>query len=112
MRGTTAAISSALAHIISLGIGSAIMGAASDYFTARAYTAAGGIGSFSEHCISDRALAVQDLCEKASGTGLRFGMMAAAVFLVWASVHFFLASRTIRGRFGEAAGNADQPAAA
>ena len=111
MRGTTAAISSALAHVISLGIGSALMGAASDYFTARAYTAASGVGRFGDHCIGERALAVQDLCEKASGTGLRFGMMAAAVFLVWASVHFFLASRTIRNRFGEA-GITEQSSAA
>lgn len=110
MRGTTAAISSALAHIISLGFGSALMGAASDYFTARAYTAAGGIGSFNDQCVGERAIAVQELCEKASGSGLRLGMMAAAIFLIWAAVHFFLASRTIRGRFGEA-GAADQPTA-
>ncbi len=87
------------------------MGAASDYFTAKAYTAAGGVGRFADHCIGDRALAVQDLCEKASGTGLRFGMIAATIFLIWASVHFFLASRTIRNRFGEAGIN-EQPAAA
>ena len=102
MRGTTAAISSALAHVISLGFGTAITGVASDYFTSRAFTAAGGTGVFSEQCSGTPVQALVEICTKASGTGLRYGMIAVAVFLIWASVHFFFASRKIRERFGEA----------
>ncbi|MDB5685708.1 MAG: hypothetical protein JWR77_297 [Rhizorhabdus sp.] len=100
MRGTTAAISSALAHIISLGFGAAITGFASDYFGARAFHAAGGVGDYTLACVLHPTPALADICTAASGTGLRYGLMTIAVFLLWASFHFFLASRTLRTRFG------------
>ncbi|MDI1294984.1 MAG: MFS transporter, partial [bacterium] len=100
MRGTTAAISSALAHIISLGFGAAITGFASDYFGARAFHAAGGIGDYATSCISRPGTTLSDMCAQASASGLRYGLISISVFLVWASLHFFFASRSIRSRFG------------
>ena len=111
MRGTTAAISSALAHIISLGFGAVITGYASDHFAARAFHAAGGVGDHASQCGSRPAAALAEICAAASGNGLRYGMMAIAVFLLWASLHFFLASRSIRTTFGTAPDTAaDAPA--
>jgi len=100
MRGTTAAISSALAHIISLGFGAVITGFASDYFAARAFHAAGGLGDYATQCGSRPIESLSQICTSASGHGLRYGMIAIAIFLLWAAFHFFLASRTIRKTFG------------
>lgn len=100
MRGTTAAISSAVAHIISLGFGSAITGFASDYFGERAFRATGGTGDYTQACVTGPTPALADICAAASATGLRYGLISIAVFLLWASLHFYFASRTIRTRFG------------
>lgn len=101
MRGTTAALSSALAHVISLGFGMAFTGFASDFFAARAFASGGGTGEYKVQCLRGGGTDVATLCAEASASGLRLGLIAIAVFLVWASFHLFMASRTIESRFGK-----------
>jgi hypothetical protein len=96
MRGTTAAISSAVGHVIALGFGATLTGFASDFFASRAYErAVGGLGAGYSHACSGQGAALSATCLAASGAGLRDAMMVTSVFLLWGAIHLLLASRSL-----------------
>lgn len=91
MRGTTAAISSALIHIVSLGMGATLTGFMSDYFANQAFTA----GDYAQ-CANGGGEVLAEMCKSASALGLKHSLMAISVFLLWSSTHFYLSGRTLK----------------
>ena len=83
-----------------LGRGDALERWQRDYFGERAFRATGGTGDYTQACVTGPTPALADICAAASASGLRYGLISIAVFLLWASLHFYFASRTIRTRFG------------
>jgi predicted MFS family arabinose efflux permease len=96
MRGTTAALHSALSNIISLGLGATLTGLASDFFANRAFAAAGGVGQYAASCSPRPAATVAEICASASATGVRHALIAISIFLLWGALHFLLAARSLK----------------
>jgi hypothetical protein len=70
---------------------------ASDHFATRAFAS----GDFIASCPGGRApagaaAALDTACQAASTHGLRLALLCSLVFFVWASVHYLLASRTLK----------------
>lgn len=83
--------------LLGTGLGPTLLGVASDLFADRSYAA----GAFAASCPGGRApegaeAALDAACRAASTQGLRMALLCATVFLLWAAVHFLLASRTLK----------------
>jgi predicted MFS family arabinose efflux permease len=97
MRATATALVWLVMGLIGTGFGPTLMGFASDYFATNSFEA----GNFIHSCPGGRApagaqAALDAACRAASTQGLRMAMACGTVFFLWSSVHFLLASRTVR----------------
>ncbi|ALR20383.1 spinster family MFS transporter [Sphingobium baderi] len=102
MRGTTAALNGAMSHVISLGLGSLLIGLVSDHFTRLSFAMATGGRDYAQ-CGTGSQPALATLCQQSSGQGLRWSLMALSAFLLWGSIHFLIASRSLRRDYGHGA---------
>jgi MFS family permease len=83
--------------LVGIGLGPTTVGVISDLAAGRSF----GAGSFVAQCPGGAARpgAGSDLanaCAAASAHGIQFAMAAVAVLLLWGSLHYFLAARTLR----------------
>src|SRR3546814_9172656 len=96
MRGTTAALNGALSHLISLGLGAALIGLASDWLTRLGFFRATEGGHYRVLCGPSMSGRLETICIQSSGQGLRWSLMVVSMFLISGSLHFLIASRPIR----------------
>jgi MFS family permease len=97
MRATAASILFLMMNMIGLGIGPSIVGAASDFFSRRAFQ--GGV--YESMCPHGRAATasthlVAQACQSASGTGLKYALVLCGAICLWAAIHFALAGIAIK----------------
>jgi predicted MFS family arabinose efflux permease len=92
MRASAAALMFILINIFGQGLGPTAMGAASD-FLARRVLAPGGDLTV---CGDSAPAFVAQACRTPQVSGLQAAILAMTVFVLWGSVHFLLAARTIR----------------
>ncbi|HLY57921.1 MAG TPA: MFS transporter [Stellaceae bacterium] len=93
-RASASYIFAFLLAAIGAGFGPTLVGLCSDYFARTSFTA----GDFHGLCPA-AAGASPDLaaaCADASAIGLRDALIVSAALFVWASLHFYLAARTVR----------------
>jgi predicted MFS family arabinose efflux permease len=81
MRATISSVVYLIGNLLGFGLGSQIIGLLSDFLSARA-----------------------------GAESLRYGMLIAAVFSLWAGLHYFLAARTVRQDLAAAAALSHVPA--
>ncbi len=96
MRATASAIVLLIMNLIGLGFGPLVVGILSDTFASQVFTG----DSFLTSCPGGRPAsgatgAIAAACRTASFTGLKYALLIAVLFYVWAGVHFLLASRTL-----------------
>ncbi len=96
MRATASAILLLLMNFIGLGLGPTLVGALSDVFASHVFAG----GSFIASCPGGVASAAAGgaahaACRLASFTGVKYGMMIAVLFYLWAALHYVLAARTL-----------------
>src|SRR3546814_14987449 len=96
MRGTTAALTGALSHLISLGLGAALIGLASDWLTRLSFFRATEGGNYRVLCGPSMSGRLETICIQSSGQGLRWSLLVLSIFLIWGSLHFLIASRSLR----------------
>jgi MFS family permease len=91
MRATGAAILTLGLGLVSIGMGPALVGLASDLFAAMRF---GG----SDYAIACRAggAGTSPLCAEAAARGLRDALMAGSLIYIWSAGHFLLATRAMR----------------
>jgi MFS family permease len=92
MRATAASIMFLMMNLIGLGIGPSVVGAASDFFSRRAFQGS----SYEFMCPHGRAAAasthlVAQACQSASATGLKYALVLCGFICFWAAIHFALA---------------------
>jgi predicted MFS family arabinose efflux permease len=97
MRAMATALVWLVMGLLGAGLGPTLMGFASDFFAARSFAP----GAFIATCPGGRAppgsaAALDEACRLASTQGLRMAMVCGTVFFLWASLHFLLASRTVK----------------
>lgn len=92
MRASSAFVIAVMVSLIGTGIGPTITGILSDFYASRAFDQ----GSFPAVCLG--ALQAQQFavtCEAASSSGLRHALLTLPLLAGLASVHFWLASRSL-----------------
>jgi hypothetical protein len=82
---------------VGIGLGPTLVGILSDRLASGAYT----LGDFVTSCPRGRPITGAlnphlQACSDASATGLRHALMLMSLTFVWASIHYYLASRTLR----------------
>jgi xanthosine utilization system XapX-like protein len=97
MRAPAPAIVVMAVGLIGAGLGPTLLGVASDHFATRSFTS----GDFIQSCPGGRAPSgatsgLDAACQAAATHGLRLALLCALVFFLWASVHYVLASRTLK----------------
>jgi hypothetical protein len=97
MRASASFISIFITTLVGLGLGPALLGFLSDTLAAHAFT----LGDFAASCPGGKApagsaLTLRQACETASATGLRRAMLWSMSIFAWSSLHYFLASRTLK----------------
>jgi hypothetical protein len=97
MRALAWGIVAMVSGLLGAGMGPTLLGIASDQFAQRAF----GAGDFIATCPGGRAPAdsagsLDAACQAASTQGLRLALVCGLVFLLWAAVHYLLASRTLK----------------
>ena len=90
MRATSSAVMLWTITLFGLGLGPLGLGLASDLIAANMF----GGGDFVTTCQSGASL--DPRCQQASAEGLRLALASISLIFAWASVHFFLAARTVR----------------
>lgn len=90
MRATASALMLLVITLVGLGLGPLAVGIGSDLMAAARFEGS----DFKTVCASGTAL--DAACQQASATGLRLTLASCAVIFGWASIHFWLAGRTIR----------------
>ena len=96
MRASASAVFAMLSALVGTGLGPTLVGFASDRFAALAFSG----GRYAQLCGPGRVLAAPALkaaCAQASLQGLREAMMLSVLSFGWAAIHFYLASRNLRG---------------
>jgi predicted MFS family arabinose efflux permease len=83
--------------LVGIGLGPTLSGFVSDAFARGVFT----LGNYASSCPGGRAVAgaTQELiqsCAQASAIGLRRALTTMSLTFVWASLHYFLAARTLR----------------
>ncbi len=97
MRASSAFTVAIVFGLVGAGLGPTIVGVISDLAARHSFDA----GQFSALCPGGAArrgagAALADACAAASAHGIRFAMGAVALLLLWASLHYLLAARTLR----------------
>lgn len=111
MRATTTALVSLLASLVALAIGAVAAGALIDGLAGHYFPAAYG-GNFASLCPGGIAAPgasapLGAACRDAIDRATRMGLAICSLGLVWAAVHFLMASRTIAADFRQASGRSD-----
>jgi MFS family permease len=92
MRASATAILSLIMSIVGMTTGPVITGWLSDLFAARAFT----LGDYATACPALVGSGLADACRVASASGIRTALIIIVSLFWWASLHFFLAARSIR----------------
>lgn len=97
MRATTSALVALITGIFGAGLGPTVTGYLSDVFGERAFAG----DDFFVQCPGGRGLdgmgtALDAACVTASTDGLRLALLGVLIVFVWAALHYWLASRSIR----------------
>ncbi|MBX3509584.1 MAG: MFS transporter [Hyphomonadaceae bacterium] len=89
-RATATAILVFIGTIIGYGLGPPLVGFANDFYASQLLASEG----IARAACGDAANA--SACSAADATGLRYALITMVICLLWASVHFFFASRTFQ----------------
>ena len=94
MRATAAALILLMINIFGQGLGPTTMGLMSDLMARSAFT----LGDYRALCpaAADAPANIAAACASASATGLQHSILAMTGFFAWGSLHYLLASRTLR----------------
>ena len=97
MRASSTFVFNFILGMVGIGFGPTLVGILSDRFASTAFT----VGDFVTSCPRGRPLtgalnAHLQACADASATGLRHALMLMSLTFLWASVHYYLAARTLR----------------
>jgi hypothetical protein len=97
MRASSTFVFNFILGLVGIGFGPTLVGILSDRLASRAFA----VGDFVASCPRGRPLtgALNEhlqACADASATGLRHALMLMSLTFVWASVHYYLAARTLR----------------
>ena len=97
MRASSTFVFNFILGLVGIGLGPTLVGILSDRLASSAFT----IGDFAASCPRGRPVtgALSEhlqACADASATGLRHALMLMSLTFIWASVHYYLASRTLR----------------
>jgi predicted MFS family arabinose efflux permease len=97
MRASSSFVFNFVIGLVGIGFGPTIVGLLSDRFARSAFT----IGSYAASCpkgrpVAGTADALMQACSSASAIGLKHALMTMSLTFVWASLHYFLAAKTLR----------------
>jgi predicted MFS family arabinose efflux permease len=97
MRASSAFTVAVVFGLVGTGLGPTLVGIVSDMAASRSFAA----GGFALQCPGGAArpgaeAALSHACAAASAQGIRFAMVAVVFLLLWGSLHYFLAARTLR----------------
>lgn len=97
MRASSTFVFNFILGLVGIGFGPTLVGILSDRLAGGAFT----LGDFVTSCPRGRPLtgalnAHLQACADASATGLRHALMLMSLTFVWASIHYYLAARTLR----------------
>ena len=97
MRASSSFVFSFTLGLVGIGFGPTLVGLLSDRFAQTAFAG----GDYAVACpkgrpVAGTADALMQSCADASATGLRHALILISVLLIWASLHYWLASRTLR----------------
>jgi MFS family permease len=97
MRASSAFAVALVFGLVGAGLGPTIVGVISDLAARQSFTA----GRFASLCPGGLARPgspadLMDACSSASAHGIHFAMAAVALLLLWSSLHYLLAARTVR----------------
>jgi hypothetical protein len=97
MRASSTFVFNFILGLVGLGFGPTVIGLLSDRLARAAFTS----GDFAAICPKGRPTmgaldALMQSCANASATGLRHALMLMSLTFIWASVHYWLAARTLR----------------
>jgi predicted MFS family arabinose efflux permease len=90
MRASAAAVIIFFQNLVGMGFGPLFVGAMSDVYAARRFE-----GDYAARCVGKAAREATE-CLAASSIGIRYAMITCVGVLLWAAVHYWLASRSIR----------------
>lgn len=90
-RASASAVLIFFQNVVGAGLGPLFVGMLSDYLAARFYAG----GAYGDVC-SGSAVTADAACAQAASLGIQYAMVACTFFLLWAALHYFLASRTLR----------------
>jgi hypothetical protein len=97
MRASSTFVFNFILGLVGIGFGPTLVGILSDVFASSAFS----LGDFVTSCPRGRPLTGAlnthlQACADASATGLRHALMLMSLTFIWASVHYYLAARTLR----------------
>jgi predicted MFS family arabinose efflux permease len=97
MRASSAFAVAIVFGLVGTGLGPTIVGVISDLAAHHSF----GAGDFAGQCPGGAArpgaeVTLSSACSTASAHGIRFAMAAVTLLLLWGSLHYFLAARTLR----------------
>jgi predicted MFS family arabinose efflux permease len=97
MRASSTFVFNFILGLVGIGLGPTLVGILSDRLARSAFT----VGDFVAACPKGRPLtgalnAHMQACADASATGLRHALMLMSLTFIWASVHYYFASRSLR----------------
>ncbi|WP_156681246.1 spinster family MFS transporter [Sphingomonas profundi] len=93
MRATAASVLFLIINLVGLGFGPPLIGLVSDRVSAAAFDGDPRQG-FAVAC-HEPAAALATACQAASATGIRAGMVAISLILLWSAIHLYLAGRRL-----------------
>ena len=101
MRASSAFAVAIVFGLVGTGLGPIVVGMISDFVAGHSFEGGGFAGGFARQCPGGvirpgAPAALADACTTASAHGIRFAMVAVVVLLLWGSLHYFLAARTLR----------------
>jgi hypothetical protein len=107
MRATATALYFLVLNLIALGIGPWFTGKLIDLFSQHLFARA-GFGDFTTMCPGGVAPAASGselvrACAESLALGTRYGMVLTMLILVWASLHYLLAARSVSSDLSGAA---------
>jgi hypothetical protein len=97
MRASSAFTVAIVFGLVGIGLGPTLVGIISDHAASHYF----GAGSFADQCPGGVArpgaeVAMSSACATASAHGIQIAMAAVTVLLLWGSLHYLLAARTLR----------------
>jgi predicted MFS family arabinose efflux permease len=97
MRASSTFVFNFILGIVGIGLGPTLVGLLSDRFARVAFTP----GNYALSCpkgrpTADMSSTLLQSCADASATGLRYALIITSILFFWASVHYWLAARTLR----------------